>query len=92
MEELQLKKLILDTVTDKAGRFNYNDAYQISWNVGCTFELIKNILDSFIEKGVIKKIYYNPYENTTADVPIGEDSYEIFILKDKSININKLMK
>lgn len=55
MEELQLKKLILDTVTDKSGRFNYNDAYQISWNVGCNFELIKNILDSFIEKGIIKK-------------------------------------
>lgn len=92
MEELQLKKLILDTVTDKSGRFNYNDAYQISWNVGCNFELIKNILDSFIEKGIIKKIYYDPYENITANVPIGKDSYEIFIVTDESININELMK
>lgn len=92
MDKLQLEELIFNTVIDKAGAFNYNDIYQISWDINCDFDLVKNTLDSFLKKGIITKLYYNPYENATADVPIGKDSYEIFLVKNESINIHELMK
>lgn len=87
-----LERIILERIILESGRFSYDEAYQISWEYNCNFELVKEIIDKLIANEKIKKRYFNPYENITADVPIGNDSYEIFLIKNKFIDINKLMK
>lgn len=85
-----LKKIILEKIIKESGRFNYNDAYQISWENDCTFELVKEIIDEYIKNEKIKKRYFNPYENLTSNIPIGEDSHEVFIINNKPIKVNEL--
>ena len=86
-----ISTLILNSIINKAGCFNNNDLYTLSWEKNCAYEFLKKVLNSLVRKGQVKKRYFNPIENYSADEPIGQDSYEVFVVK-KDIDTNEFMQ
>lgn len=52
---------------------------------------VTKLLNELIKENKVLKIYYCPYDERTANEPIGNDSYPVFIIRFDKANIQELM-
>lgn len=89
---INFKNKLLEQIKEEAGSFNYNKLYQLSWDLKCDFVILENYLKELLDEKIIVKLYYNPFEKRSANMPIGEDSFEVFLIKNKKINLKDLFE
>lgn len=90
-EKKALVKTLLHQISQKAGMFDENDMFQISWDNNCDLNCVKEVLTELVNKGKVKKLYFNPFEQRSSDIPIGENSYEVFSIISDKLNGAKLI-
>lgn len=90
MVETTLEQKLLNEIADQAGMFNSNSIFQMCCD-GCSFVSIITTLSRLIQENKIVELWYCPYEERTASEKIGNDSYNVYIIKHPKLNVNKLM-
>ena len=94
MVEYTLKQKLLKEISE-AVLFSENHIFQFCLDNDSAIGTATILLNKLIDDGKIQKLYYCPYEERTANEPIGNDSYPVFIKSYNKLNksdITRLMK
>ena len=86
----QLKQKLLKEISE-AVLFSENHILQFCLDNDSDIGTATILLNKLIDDGKIQKLYYCPYEERTANEPIGNDSYPVFIIRFDKANIQELM-
>ena len=77
---MKLEEQLLQEIGDSL-QFSESNIFTFCIDNDCDIATVTNALKELIDENRITKLYYSPTEERYADEPIGEDSFEVFILK-----------
>lgn len=90
MVEYKLKQKLLKVISESL-IFSDNSIYNFIIENDSDIGTVTMLLNELINENKVLKMYYCPYEERTANEPIGTESYQIFIITFDKANFQRLM-
>lgn len=90
LKERTLKEIVLKEIDDSI-IFSDNNIWSISFETGIDIIVLNSIIEELLNENKITTVQYNPYEERSADIPIGEDSYIVYKRICKKFNTDLIL-